>query len=107
MNEHGRGISKSCFPKPREAQGTAGPSVFSVARETPSLNHLLWVRNCRKSHWTTKGHRIKKSSVGVESPSGQGRVLGDLCCQEGRSQNPAQAQCVLVACFQTRGAWSP
>lgn len=64
----------------RSQQDVRGLAIaFSVARETPSLSHLFWVRNCRKSHWTTKGHRIKKSSVGAESPRGQGRVLGGLC----------------------------
>lgn len=68
----------------RSQQDVRGLAMaFSVARETPSLSHLFWIRNCRKSHWTTKGHRIKKSSVGAESPRGQGRVLGGLCSQEG------------------------
>jgi hypothetical protein len=40
-----------------------------------------------------KGHRRKKSSVGVESLRGQGRALvGGLCCQEGGSQELPQAQ---------------
>lgn len=64
----------------RTQQDMRGPLIaFSVARETPSLSHLFWIRNCRKSHWTTKGHRIKKSTVGAESRRGRGRVLGGLC----------------------------
>lgn len=82
----------------RSQQDVRGLAIaFSVARETPSLSHLFWIRNCRKSHWTTKGHRIKKSSVGAESPRGQGRVLGGLCSQEGGESeaSPASVQPAL------------
>lgn len=61
-------------------------------RDPSTESHLFWVRNCRKSHWTMKGHRRKKSTVGPESLRGHGRALGGvLCCQEGASQGPAQA----------------
>lgn len=94
VNREGEGISNAVFlnlGRLRAQQDMRGLIiVFSVARETPSLSHLFWVRNCRKSHWTTKGHRMKKSTVGTESPRGQGRDLGGRCCQEGRNQKPAR-----------------
>lgn len=69
--------------------------IVSVGCRDPSTDsHLFWVRNIRKSHWTTKGHRRKNSSVGPGSPRDHGRALGlgcGLCSQEGRSQRPVQA----------------
>lgn len=68
---------------PRKAQGTAGqgPTAPSLGcRDSSTESHLFWLRNCLKSHWTMKGHRRKKSSVGPESLRGQGRALaGGLC----------------------------
>lgn len=83
---------------PGRAPGTAGLGAHSVLRwlQTPPwrISHLFRVRNCLTSHWTMKGHRRKKSSVGPESLRGPGRAGdGGRCCgggREGGSQGPAQ-----------------
>lgn len=68
-------------------------SCLLLAADSSIESHLFWVRNCRKSHWTMKGHRRKKISVGPESLRGQGLALGGgICCQEERVRHQPRPQ---------------